>query len=386
MNHTEITSLRTNDAVLKLFNEDELTSHIVKLKAPLRKTPLKPSTNWKERARELESQDDRTTSPIKSPGPVVTQLDEKDISTFATGRPLHDELDYTVCKHCKKPVIRIAAIGHIKACLKAKQERTKERKKLKEEKAAAAAKDKDITVPNVEATGDAPPEDSKKKGAKKMAKKEGDGTKGKKRKADEAKLPKEPKAKKKKEKPAKPDPKPKAPVDVEKQCGVQLPNGALCARSLTCKSHSMGAKRGVLGRSQPYDVLLAAYQKKNQAKQQKAAINAGAPPPDEIEANAMPVDSDEETELVMSAISRHHPRPLVQPMPILVRKKSQYVRMREMMSSALRPIGQPMFNTDTVGPTAFSGAVNQKQGIGIQPAQIKSFQSLTRKSSLNVAG
>ena len=59
-----------------------------------------------------------------------------------------------------------------------------------------------------------------------------------------------------------------APVDVEKQCGVQLAHGALCARSLTCKSHSMGAKRGVLGRSQPYDILLAAYQKKNHAKQQ----------------------------------------------------------------------------------------------------------------------
>ena len=58
------------------------------------------------------------------------------------------------------------------------------------------------------------------------------------------------------------------PVDVEKQCGVMLSNGQPCARSLTCKSHSMGAKRAVAGRSLPYDMLLAAYQKKNQAKQQ----------------------------------------------------------------------------------------------------------------------
>jgi len=57
------------------------------------------------------------------------------------------------------------------------------------------------------------------------------------------------------------------PVDVEKQCGV-LKDGVPCARSLTCKSHSMGAKRAVPGRSLPYDMLLAAYQKKNQAKQQ----------------------------------------------------------------------------------------------------------------------
>jgi len=63
-------------------------------------------------------------------------------------------------------------------------------------------------------------------------------------------------------------PKPKGPVDVERQCGVPLPNGGFCARSLTCKSHAMGAKRAVPGRSLPYDTLLAQYQKKNQAKQQ----------------------------------------------------------------------------------------------------------------------
>lgn len=57
------------------------------------------------------------------------------------------------------------------------------------------------------------------------------------------------------------------PVDVERQCGV-LKDGVPCARSLTCKSHSMGAKRAVPGRTLPYDMLLSQYQKKNQAKQQ----------------------------------------------------------------------------------------------------------------------
>ena len=85
---------------------------------------------------------------------------------------------------------------------------------------------------------------------------------------------KEPKKKKlKKDEPPKPKlPKPKGPVDVEKQCGVLLPNGGYCARSLTCKSHSMGAKRGVPGRSMPYDFLLTQYQKKNQAKQQSKSL------------------------------------------------------------------------------------------------------------------
>jgi hypothetical protein len=34
----------------------------------------------------------------------------------------------------------------------------------------------------------------------------------------------------------------------------------------------MGAKRAVPGRSLPYDMLLAAYQKKNQAKQQSKSF------------------------------------------------------------------------------------------------------------------
>lgn len=250
----------------------------------------------------------------------MTQLDDKDISAFPTGRPLHDEPDYTVCKHCKKPIIKTAAVVHIKACLKASQkakaDKAKERKKLKDEKAAAAAaaaaavaaagKDGGGAAGVVEGPGDdvVVGEETKKKGAKKMAKKEGDGTKSKKRKADgkpqfrsmcprsevlihhlqNQSYRKNRKLRKRRRNRIQnrrvmqlPEMHQRlrglanfkiAPVDVEKQCGVQLSNGLLCARSLTCKSHPMGAKRSVLGRSQPYDVLLAAYQKKNQAKQQ----------------------------------------------------------------------------------------------------------------------
>jgi SCA7, zinc-binding domain len=94
---------------------------------------------------------------------------------------------------------------------------------------------------------------------------------GKKRKADDDDKDKDAPNKKKKTKKDEPKPKQaktKGPVDVERQCGVILPNGQQCARSLTCKSHSMGAKRAVPGRSLPYDMLLAQYQKKNQARQQ----------------------------------------------------------------------------------------------------------------------
>ncbi|KAL9940155.1 hypothetical protein V8E36_000860 [Tilletia maclaganii] len=50
------------------------------------------------------------------------------------------------------------------------------------------------------------------------------------------------------------------PLNVDRQCGVITEKGP-CSRSLTCKSHSMGAKRAVPGRSRPYDDLLFEWQK-----------------------------------------------------------------------------------------------------------------------------
>lgn len=55
----------------------------------------------------------------------------------------------------------------------------------------------------------------------------------------------------------------KGPVDLDKQCGVINDKGLPCSRSLTCKSHSMGAKRAVQGRSRPYDELLLDWQRLN---------------------------------------------------------------------------------------------------------------------------
>lgn len=55
--------------------------------------------------------------------------------------------------------------------------------------------------------------------------------------------------------------KKKGPTDVDTQCGVINDKLLPCSRSLTCKSHSMGAKRAVEGRSRPYDELLLDWQK-----------------------------------------------------------------------------------------------------------------------------
>jgi hypothetical protein len=216
----------------------------------------------------LDSKDGPTdASPTSSPLP---KLDDKVAASFPTGKPREEDLLETViCKHCKRPVLKSTAPEHIRGCLKAKQEKARKKKEARDAANRAKVtdgKDEDDLRDILDG------EDAMKgqKSAKKSAVKgtTDDSTKkGKKRKADEDDN-KEPKKKKKKDEPKAKAAKPKGPVDVEKQCGVTLPNGAQCARSLTCKSHSMGAKRAVPGRSLPYDMLLQQYQKKNQAKQQ----------------------------------------------------------------------------------------------------------------------
>lgn len=194
------------------------------------------------------------------------------MAAFPTGQPREDQLETVICKHCKRPVMKQAAAEHIRGCLRAKQEKARRKKEARD----AANRAKEKVEKDGEDDGDGEEGTGSTMKGQKSAKKSAvkgmgdDGTKkGKKRKADgEDDKDKEPKKKKKKDEQKPKVPKPKGPVDVEKQCGVTLPNGAQCARSLTCKSHSMGAKRAVPGRSLPYDMLLQAYQKKNQARQQ----------------------------------------------------------------------------------------------------------------------
>lgn len=195
--------------------------------------------------------------------PVTPLFDKDTMENFPEGK--QEPLETLICKHCKKVVLRRTAKEHVALCLKSKQEKARKKKEARE--AAQRAKER-----AERADDDDDDEDDAKDGKARKGAVNGEGDdstkKGKKRRAD-VEDDKEPKKKKNKKEEQKPKaPKPKGPVDVEKQCGVTLPNGAQCARSLTCKSHSMGAKRAVPGRSLPYDMLLAAYQKKNQARQQ----------------------------------------------------------------------------------------------------------------------
>lgn len=308
--------------------------------------------------------------------------------------------DRQICKHCKKPVDQVHYESHVSLCLETKAENAKKKKERKEAKAREAVakakekekqqatdKDKDKdgdsvmggTAPaasqedgdKASTTADVPPsavsttsiKKPPSKSATKASQADGSSKKTKKRKADTEGNDKEPKKKKlKKDEPPKPKlPKPKGPVNVEIQCGVPLDKekGGYCARSLTCKSHSMGLKRAVPGRSLPYDQLLAMYQKKNQAKQQKALMEAqvgSAAVDDDAEGGV--VDSEEERESVMKALGRWRPRPLEQVTTVPMRRRYGYVRIKEMLGNALAGGSQgKLFGPPPVGPVIGSEAV-----------------------------
>ncbi|KAI5292735.1 Dcp1p-Dcp2p decapping enzyme complex alpha subunit [Ascosphaera atra] len=299
-------------------------------------------------------------------------MDSKTASLFPTGKPRETVLDTVICKHCKKPVLRVNAAEHIRGCMKAKQEKQRKKKEARDLANRLKYGDKeDDTKKKTSLTGKDDDEDDHhhpssaltgQKATKKSTAADdvAGNKKGKKRKADAAAADdasqadaKDPaattgpgKKKKKKDEPAHPPKKPaksKGPVDVERQCGVTLPNGGQCARSLTCKSHSMGAKRAVPGRSLPYDMLLQAYQKKNQARQQKAAIDANAPVVDDEDARAGKVDSDEEKERCMRGIERmwagRKSQALVSHRLVGTRYKYRMVRVRDMFAQALGGAG-----------------------------------------------
>jgi SAGA-associated factor 73 len=319
--------------------------------------------------------------------PVINPLDEKTIAGFPSGRPLDDKVDTVQCKHCRRPVLRASSAAHIRDCLNKKQEKLKKKKEAKEAKDAALRKEK----------GEDDEGAKSRKSAIKGASIDGDGAKkGKKRKL-EGDAEKAPNAKKKKkDEPKQKGAKPKGPVDVERQCGVSLPNGGYCARSLTCKSHSMGLKRAVPGRSLPYDMLLAQYQKKNQAKIQRMSptianakmlhanvilgslIDANAPLPEDLEPSGA-VDSDEEKDSIMAALSRHRPRPMATYTHTSQRSKYQYIRMKGMIRSAL---GAPPGG----GGSMFSGGDNMSTGRGMALGMMGAPLSATNEHFPQSAG
>lgn len=162
----------------------------------------------------------------------------------------------------------------------------------------------------------------------------------------------------------------KGPIDVERQCGVPLPSGGFCARLLTCKTHSMGAKRAVPGRLAPYDVLLLQYQKRNQAKMAHtnalAAQRQNGPGMDYMDEGGVSLrvlDADEETHLVLEGLSKNYPMPLERKVMVLQRSRHRFLYTREAYANALITSGLlGSQNDSTLANQAISGSIGGLQG------------------------
>ncbi|KYG47221.1 hypothetical protein M433DRAFT_142227 [Acidomyces richmondensis BFW] len=336
----------------------------------------------------VKSKNSSTEVSTSSMNPIPSSLGR----AFPNGKLMEDKPHILKCNHCKRPVLKHAMPAHIERCLNKKQEKQRKKKEAKDARDAAARKEKGLVDDDDDDDADE---------GKKTANKTGGLTASKKRKAvDEAEEGASGPLKKKKKKDDKTKvPKPKAPVDVEKQCGVELPNGGQCARSLTCKSHSMGAKRAVPGRSAPYDKLLMEYQRKNQAKLQKAAFDANAPDPDDERLESGPIDSEEEKDAVMAAISKSWGgKPLYQVPTVPLRRKYEYNRIKGMLaggsifgksSNANNGGGffgsgnMPISTAASTGPTVDeNGIVHPARKGGVVPGARSMMAPASRKPSV----
>ncbi|KAI9029964.1 SCA7, zinc-binding domain-containing protein [Phycomyces nitens] len=167
--------------------------------------------------------------------------------------------------------------------------------------------------------------------------------------------------------------KQKGPLDLDRQCGVlQGPNSTPCTRSLTCKSHSMGAKRAVEGRSQAYNELLAAYQKKGVGRPQENTLGspgighlkpklgnnnnnnmAGFGMPD-IALHDKQAGSDEEVDCVIRAITNHCSFPLAQRSVNLYKRRQRAFRVGDILRVAITPKSTGIVFTDAIDTTMLS--------------------------------
>ncbi|KAF5351550.1 hypothetical protein D9758_007170 [Tetrapyrgos nigripes] len=156
--------------------------------------------------------------------PPTSWLPERDMKLFgATPLTSTSDIGLVRCKDCEKPILRSVITEHLVTCAQIRSGGKAGKAKVDEDSKKAGKKRKASPTPS-----DSQPQKKKAKPAPKV-------TKG----------------------------RVKGPVDYDKQCGVINDKGLPCSRSLTCKSHSMGAKRAVQGRSRKYDDLLLDWQREH---------------------------------------------------------------------------------------------------------------------------
>lgn len=410
---------------------------VLNIKSSSAATPSKKVDNpsWMDLATELEEsdkkiqeniknvQDDPLTNPTSQHPlhhPAAPRVSYQDRSVISSTSVLHSNIDYRLCPYCSRPLWVSALQYHIEqSCPKAppllEQAPKTSKKRAASESNPSPTKKQKVTTDETDessknGTAAVGPEGTPKKRKFNMTKQRKLALAAAQAEAiargekpptidqlDLAAITKKGSKKAKKAKEKVKSSKPKAPVDVEKQCGVPLPNGGLCARSLTCKTHSMSAKRAVRGRSAPYDVLLAKYQKMNHVK--LASLSTVQQLNDDNEAfGGSEINEEEEVKQVMEAVNQTKPIPMEQRVIIPVRIKSKFVKMREMLASALlprgvRPLGGFLGRTLAVNPAnaqdvhcirspAVSQALKQQRLMQLQRQKQVQARSLAQQQLL----
>ncbi|ESK96421.1 histone acetylation-related protein [Moniliophthora roreri MCA 2997] len=195
------------------------------LKLRLKGAAAQPAApfDWENLSR-LSPEPNHDVSPLSPP---TAWLPASDMKIFGA-QPLSSTSDIGVvrCKDCNKPILQSVVTEHTVKCAQIRGGgKTKTKTKLMYSLDAKGSKKRKASPEPSDASQ--PP--------KKKAKPAPKVTKG----------------------------RVKGPVDYDKQCGVINDKGLPCSRSLTCKSHSMGAKRAVQGRSRRYDDLLLDWQREH---------------------------------------------------------------------------------------------------------------------------
>ncbi|CAM0137472.1 SAGA complex subunit Sgf73 [Umbelopsis sp. WA50703] len=332
--------------------------------------------------------------------PVSSTLKASDMKTYGS-MPIEEDVIVLQCKVCSKPILASNFAYHKENCNRLEQEALMAESTSKDLKLSPNSDDESVksSTPLYKKSKKKRDNDDMDRGHLGKKGRKGSITSIASQTSEEGTpvLPRKqlpnssdkPDKKKKKEKQAKvkATPKEKPPLDLDKQCGViQGPNNQPCARSLTCKSHSMGAKRAVVGRSQPYDVLLAAYQKKSIGRpqnssgsplMQKATLSANklripkkalASAPSATPApEAETVDSDEEVETIMEAIRSSCPSPLAETPRTFMNRRNRCVRLRELLIDAISPKSSLTDNTPSAQIRAATNAgIGQLSGYPLQ--------------------
>ncbi|KAF9345701.1 hypothetical protein BGX26_002861 [Mortierella sp. AD094] len=297
---------------------------------PINNELLKNSTSWSGIRSQLDAEEhcelSEKVSQSKSKTPTASRLEFKEMKTYG-GMPMQDELVVVTCNNCDKPIIPSAYKEH--------------RAKCKASQAEAPAEPLAIRTDILDKKSDVPKTKKRKESATMEEPETPSSPMEMSPPPTPEKKPLEKKQKVVKAPKVKPPGRVKGPLDLDKQCGViTIPGGPPCARSLTCKSHSMSSKRAVEGRSRPYDVLLGMYQKKPvPVKDEKANRDSEIPLAEKEDVN---VDSDEEFNDLLDAVKSYEPLPLATRSTTYIRRRNNCHRIRDLLYDALKGPCRPI--------------------------------------------